>query len=235
MSNPFAGNWTYRSFLNNPALTGGDPVKLAALLFAEGTLAVQDTDPNVFEGQLSFGPSEIMDLKGVATPAQTGIPRHVHIVGTGRPGTPTEHYFYDYDGALTEHWPNGINQVPAITGSAIRVKPHDGKPAGLVASFIAIKQTESQEKVRRGNMSGIVGFAKDIRPLFTQIDIEHMSPFFDLSDYDDVKDNAQSILQRLKGQQGAVMPPPPTKGGDGPWSAEKIELFQSWVDGGFNP
>lgn len=84
-------------------------------------------------------------------------------------------------------------------------------------------------------MSQSVGFAKDIRPLFTQVDVDHMSAYFDLSNYDDVKDNAQDILQRLRGQHGPVMPPPPTKGGDGPWPPERIALFQSWVDGGFEP
>lgn len=81
-------------------------------------------------------------------------------------------------------------------------------------------------------MANQVGFAKDIKPLFTQIDIQHMSGYFDLSSYDDVKSNSQQILERLRGQHGAVMPPPPTKGGDGPWPAERIALFQSWVDGG---
>lgn len=138
MNNPFAGTWTYRSFLNNPALTGGDPNKLAKLLFAEATWTVQDTAANVFQGQLSFGPNDTMDLTGVIT-TTAGSPPHVHIVGKGRPGTSTEHLFYDYDGSLTETWPNGVNQVPAITGSVIRVKPHDGQPAGLVASFIAVK------------------------------------------------------------------------------------------------
>ncbi len=79
-----------------------------------------------------------MDLNGVIT-TLVGSPPHVHIVGKGRPGTSTEHLFYDYDGALTRHWPNGVKQVAAITGSVIRVKPHDGEPAGLVASFIAVK------------------------------------------------------------------------------------------------
>jgi hypothetical protein len=138
MSNPFAGIWTYRSFLNNPELTGGDPNKLAALLFAEATWTVQDTAANVFKGQLSFGPNDIMDLLGTITTAAGASP-HVHIVGKGRPGTPTAQLFYDYDGSLTEKWPEGVNQVPAITGSVIRMKPHDGQPAGLVASFIAVK------------------------------------------------------------------------------------------------
>lgn len=139
MSNPFAGTWTYRSFLNNPALTNGDPQKLAALLFAEGTWTVKDGPAAIFDGELSFGADFIMDLKGTITPASGVRTAHVHIVGSGRAGTPSAAYFYDYDGALTEHWPNGVNQVPAVTGSVIRVKPHNGEPAGLVASFIAVK------------------------------------------------------------------------------------------------
>jgi len=141
MSNPFAGTWTYRSFLNNPALTDGDPAKLAALLFAEAIWTVQDTAPDVFQGQLSFGPNNIMDLLGVITAAAAGNVPHVHIVGKGRAGTPTAQLFYDYDGSLTEKWPEGVNQVSAITGSVIRMKPHDGQPAGLVASFIAVKSS----------------------------------------------------------------------------------------------
>jgi hypothetical protein len=139
MSNPFAGTWTYRSFLNNPALVGGDPTKLEGLLFAEATWTVTDAPATVFEGELSFGPDNVMDLLGVVTPAHDGVAPHAHTVGKGRPGTSTEYLFYDYDGSLTERWPNGVNQVSAIIGSVIRVQPHDGEPAGLVASFIAVK------------------------------------------------------------------------------------------------
>jgi hypothetical protein len=78
-------------------------------------------------------------------------------------------------------------------------------------------------------------FVADIRPLFTDIDIDHMSWFCDLSAYEDVKANASEILDRLRGQGGNVMPPPPSKGGKGPWPKEKIDLFQAWVDGGCAP
>ncbi|HLG80134.1 MAG TPA: hypothetical protein VKY22_03895 [Bradyrhizobium sp.] len=77
-----------------------------------------------------------------------------------------------------------------------------------------------------------MSFAADILPLFTPIDIQHMSWFCDLSSYADVKTNASEILKRLKGVGGAVMPPSPTKGGSGPWSAENIALFSSWIDDG---
>jgi hypothetical protein len=77
-----------------------------------------------------------------------------------------------------------------------------------------------------------VSFAKDIRPLFTQTDIDHMDYYCDLSDYDDVKANAADILSRLEGDDGPVMPP---ENAGGPWSAEKIALFRAWIDGGCQP
>jgi hypothetical protein len=81
-------------------------------------------------------------------------------------------------------------------------------------------------------MTKPISFATDIRPLFTQLDIDHMAWLCDLSTYEDVKANANDILGRLKGQTGRVMPPPPAQGGEGPWPADKIALFQSWVDSG---
>ena len=76
-------------------------------------------------------------------------------------------------------------------------------------------------------------FATDILPLFTPLDIKNMAWFCDLTKYDDVKANAPEIYDRLRGIGGAVMPPPPNKGGDGPWSAENIALFGSWIDDGY--
>jgi hypothetical protein len=77
-----------------------------------------------------------------------------------------------------------------------------------------------------------VSFATDIRPLFTDIDIDHMDFFCNLADYDDVKAHAAEILGRLNGTTGPVMPP---KKVGGPWSAEWIALFERWRDGGFQP
>jgi hypothetical protein len=69
-------------------------------------------------------------------------------------------------------------------------------------------------------------FARDIRPLFTDQDVAHMSYAFDLSEYDDVKVNAASIYERLADQS---MPP-----GE-PWPAEQIATFRDWIDQGMNP
>ncbi len=74
-----------------------------------------------------------------------------------------------------------------------------------------------------------VSFADDIKPLFTDIDVDHMSWFCDLRSYDDVKANAEEIYGRLRGIGGKVMPPPPA----GPWPKKNIDLFKTWMDQGY--
>jgi hypothetical protein len=143
-TNPFVGSWTYRSFRNDPTPVGDvntDPSKLVGLLFAEAQWVVQDSANGTFKGELRFGPNDVMDLTGTITAETATCPPRIHINGKGRPGTSTEHLFYDYDGSLVPTWPNGVDQRPAIVGSVIRVKPHDGSPAGYVASFIAVKKS----------------------------------------------------------------------------------------------
>jgi hypothetical protein len=71
-----------------------------------------------------------------------------------------------------------------------------------------------------------LSFASDIRPLFTEEDISHMSYVFDLSDYADVKANATSIYERLADKS---MPP------DEPWPDEQIARFRQWIDQGMKP
>jgi hypothetical protein len=33
-----------------------------------------------------------------------------------------------------------VDQVPSIVGTIVRAKPHNGEPAGVTASFIAVAQ-----------------------------------------------------------------------------------------------
>jgi hypothetical protein len=141
--NPFAGDWTYRSFRNTPDPVGDvskDPSKLVQMLFAEAEWVIQDTNDGSFKGELRFGPQDVMDLTGTFTAESSTCPAQFHISGKGRPGTSTSQLFYDYQGYLVPKWPNGVDQRTAIVGSVIRVKPHDGSPAGYVASFIVVKR-----------------------------------------------------------------------------------------------
>jgi hypothetical protein len=76
-------------------------------------------------------------------------------------------------------------------------------------------------------------FAKDIRPLFTDEDVQHMSFVFDLSSFDDVKANSAGILDRVSRAPGSpgIMPPPPRT----PWPPAWVQLFKAWIAGGFQP
>jgi hypothetical protein len=65
-----------------------------------------------------------------------------------------------------------------------------------------------------------LSFESDIRPLFREFDRTEMEWAFDLWDYDDVKENAASILERV--EEGSM----PC---DDPWSQDRIELFRKWV------
>ena len=69
-------------------------------------------------------------------------------------------------------------------------------------------------------------FEHDIRPLFRPDDVDAMSFAFDLSSYDEVRDNAEPIYERLA---DGSMPC------DGKWPAQDVERFRRWIDGGFDP
>jgi hypothetical protein len=63
-------------------------------------------------------------------------------------------------------------------------------------------------------------FAKDIKPLFREKDRNSMRGRFDLWSYQDVRENANAILDVLR---AGTMPC------DGPWSSEDIDRFAGWV------
>lgn len=64
-----------------------------------------------------------------------------------------------------------------------------------------------------------------IRPLFREIDVEHMivRGGFDLSNPAEVLDNSDHIIKRLK---SGTMPP---ASAGGPWPAADITLLVQWI------
>ena len=72
-------------------------------------------------------------------------------------------------------------------------------------------------------MTDAVSFATDIKPLFREEDQKAMEYIFDLWDYQDVVDNAQSILDEVA---AGGMPC------DGAWSEDKVDLFRRWMSAG---
>lgn len=133
--NPFTGNWTYRSLLNNPDVNQA----FNNLEFGRGTITIKEDAMQLLSGVIG-GPGWSLALKGSR---EYGTPMRVRFQGTGI--VSGEQWVYDYEGYLVSHWPNGVQQRPAIVGSVIRTIPHSGSepgtvaPAGVVASFYAVK------------------------------------------------------------------------------------------------
>ena len=72
-------------------------------------------------------------------------------------------------------------------------------------------------------------FANNIRPLFREVDIDHMKRHhLDLSSYDDVKMRVQDIVSQVN--HGTMPPPPETS-----WSPDQVQLFQDGIDQGMRP
>jgi hypothetical protein len=132
------GQWTYRSYLNNPALVGSDPQKALADIFGEGVMTFDKVRRGVVKGVLDMGNGYFLDLRGTST--TLGGVTTVALRGFGRDGTPTAGWVYDYHGSPAYRWPKGVDQIPCLVGSILRAKPHNGEPAGVTACFIAINQ-----------------------------------------------------------------------------------------------
>jgi len=77
---------------------------------------------------------------------------------------------------------------------------------------------------------GKTSFERDIKPLFRQMDIDHMEPFgvfLDDYGYMSKRENAESVRGTLVSKE---MPP------DGPyWSQEQLDLLSRWIADGCSP
>jgi hypothetical protein len=73
---------------------------------------------------------------------------------------------------------------------------------------------------------GALSFEKDIRPMFREKDRQRMEWAFDLWRFEDVRDNAPAIVERI---EDGSMPC------DEPWSPEKMEQFRAWMQSGMAP
>ncbi len=69
-------------------------------------------------------------------------------------------------------------------------------------------------------------FERDIRPLFREEDVDAMEFAFDLRSYDDVRENAEDIYERIA---DGSMPC------DGEWPQADIDRFRTWIDAGMAP
>jgi hypothetical protein len=75
-------------------------------------------------------------------------------------------------------------------------------------------------------MAQQLSFARDIRPLFRESDIQSMEFAFDLASYGDVRTHGEAIYAAIAAGQ---MPC------DGAWADEDTAAFRSWLDAGALP
>ena len=125
--------------------------------------------------------------------------------------------------------PGPTPEQPSITfGSQASTTPGmvgQGKPGSPAAGATHTESSTAQSVPLPGAGEPVV-FERNIKPLFRQDDRESMTWAFDLWSYADVKSHAAAIVERLR---DGSMPC------DGAWSAEKITVFQRWIDSGMAP
>jgi len=139
-----SGKWTYRSFVNDQGLVGDDAQKALNLIFGEGVFTFTESGPGRFHGTLDMGQNYVLNLSGEVRHDGPRSPESYHIIGEGVAGSPTAGWRYDYQCARGYHWPDGIDQIPSLVGTVVRVKAHGPQsPAGVTASFIAVHQSKS--------------------------------------------------------------------------------------------
>lgn len=81
--------------------------------------------------------------------------------------------------------------------------------------------------------SAAVSFSADIRPMFTETDINHMKRFGVLLDdysYMSGPGKAQAVYETVS--SGSM---PPSRSGEEPWSPDQVTLFHRWMEGGYQP
>ncbi|WP_147444171.1 MULTISPECIES: hypothetical protein [Corallococcus] len=135
-SKRITGHWVYRSLLNTPDLVDD----FNKVRFGEGTLILTATARGLLSGTFDFGENYQLDVTGTDTAGE------LRLRSVGRPGTPTAGWIYEHRGQLASHWEYGDSQVPAIVGTVLRSVTHDGRPAGLVGSFIAVSRDQVPTK-----------------------------------------------------------------------------------------
>ncbi|WP_430389882.1 hypothetical protein [Dyella sp. 20L07] len=78
--------------------------------------------------------------------------------------------------------------------------------------------------------SAILSFARDIRPMFTDMDIDHMKKAMDLSDRASVLQHAEAIFQSVS--SGHM---PPASSDEPRWTPEMCATFKKWQEQGGKP
>jgi hypothetical protein len=100
----------------------------------------------------------------------------------------------------------------------------DASPGSRV-SALAADETQGSGEIELPSADQPVGFEAHIKPLFRERDRTSMKFAFDLWSHDDVRANADAILDRLK---AGTMPC------DGSWADQWVAVFERWTQTGLS-
>jgi len=133
----FNGSWTYRSLLNDPDWK----LSFDRLQFASAIMELKTFGKDSITGILYWAdnPKRGLNIKGKYYYQDTVT--CYSLVGTGTAALGTPGWQYDYKGTIVPKWSNGVNQADALVGSTVRTKPHNGAPAGFVATTYMVRRS----------------------------------------------------------------------------------------------
>ena len=101
----------------------------------------------------------------------------------------------------------------------------DATPGSRVSALEPSGAETAEAAVELPRPDEAVGFEQHVKPLFRERDRKSMKFAFDLWSYDDVRNNAQAILERVK---AGTMPC------DGAWPSKWVEVFERWTQSGMS-
>jgi hypothetical protein len=68
-----AGDWMYRSYLNNPDPVGDDPQKAVGNIFGEGVFSLATSMKDSVTGTFDMGGGLVLDLRGQISAGTGGL------------------------------------------------------------------------------------------------------------------------------------------------------------------
>ncbi len=132
----FNGKWTYRSLFNKTDWK----IDFDSVAFAAAVLELKSSGKDSLTGTLLWQltpPLQGLNITG--NYYKNGSVTCYSLTGLGDSALSTAGWQYNYQGYLVPNWQQGVNQATVLVGSVVRSKPHNGQPAGLVASTYMVK------------------------------------------------------------------------------------------------
>jgi hypothetical protein len=128
--------------------------------------------------------------------------------------------------AVAARMPRFRPAVPAARIDYLRQWIRDGAPDDAPPGRVGVAVEPDPVDEPTAPAEGVLSFAAHIKDLFRDIDQGSMLFVFDLHRFEDVRDHADEILGRV--EEGSM----PC---DGPWTAQRVDLFRRWIDEGRLP